>query len=130
MRIVFACLVACALGVIAAPAHAAPDVLSGAWSGGGTVNLKQGGAEKLRCRISYEKSTGRTFLMHASCAHSSGTFKQTGRVVQISGSRFTGSLYSDQYSVSGDVAINVSGNSQRISVKSSKGSGSLSLSKN
>lgn len=130
MRIISACVMALAMSAFATPGHAAEDVLSGAWSGGGTVNLKKGGAEKLRCRISYEKSTGRTFLMHASCAHSSGTFKQTGRVVQISGSRFTGSLYSDQYSVSGDIAINVSGGSQRISVKSPKGSGSLSLSKN
>jgi len=130
MRMIFASLAACALVATATPVLAEKDVLTGAWSGGGTVNLAKGGAEKLRCRVSYEKSTGRTFLMHASCAHSSGTFKQTGRVVQISGSRFTGSLYSDQYSVSGDVAINVSGNSQRISVKSPKGSGSLSLSKN
>lgn len=130
MRIMFAGLMACALGVMATPGLAAPDVLSGAWSGGGTVKLKQGGVEKVRCRIRYEKSTGRTFLMHASCAHSSGTFKQTGRVVQVSGSRFTGRLYSDQYSVSGDVAVRVDGGSQRISVSSQKGSGSLSLSRN
>lgn len=129
MRMIFASIAACAFIVGATPALAEKDVLSGAWSGGGTVNLTKGGAEKLRCRISYEKSTGRTYLMHASCAHSSGTFKQTGRVVQVSGSRFTGSLYSDQYSVSGDVSINVNGNSQRISVKSKKGSGSISLSR-
>lgn len=130
MRMIFAGLAACALVAAATPVHADKDVISGAWSGGGSVKLKEGGVERVRCRISYEKSTGRTFLMHASCAHSNGTFKQTGRIVQVSGNSFQGSLRSDQYSVSGNVAISVNGNSQRISVSSPKGSGSISLSRN
>lgn len=108
---------------------ATADVLSGAWSGGGTVRLTNGHVEKVRCRVRYSKSTGKTYLINATCSSTGGTFAQTGRVVQTSGNSFRGRLYSDQYDVSGNVSISVRGRRQTVSVSSAKGRGSLALSK-
>lgn len=129
MRYTLACMLVLAFGALSQPTHAAADVLAGAWSGGGTVKLNDGGVERVRCRISYSKSTGNTYLLDATCSHSNGTISQTGRVVQVSGSRFTGRLYSDQYDVSGEISVSVNGNKQTLSLSSAKGSGSISLSK-
>lgn len=105
------------------------DVLTGAWSGGGTVKMTSGHVEKVRCRVRYSKSTGNTYLINATCSSTGGTFAQTGRVVRISGNSFRGRLYSDQYDVSGNVSISVRGKRQTVSVSSAKGRGSLALSK-
>lgn len=123
-------LAAClALALMADAASARADSLSGAWSGSGTVRLKSGQVEKVRCRVSYSKSTGKTYLLTARCAHSAGTFAQTGRVVQISGTRFRGRLYSEQYQATGNVVIAISGGRQTISVSSPKGSARFALAK-
>lgn len=129
MRYILACMLVLALGTLSNPAHAAADVLTGAWSGGGTVKLTEGGVEKVRCRIRYSKSTGETYVLDATCSHSNGTISQTGRVARVSGSRFTGRLYSDQYDVSGKISVSVNGNKQTLSLSSAKGSGSITLSK-
>ena len=118
-----------AMAIPSSESSARSDVLSGAWSGGGTVKLTSGHVEKVRCRVKYSKSTGKTYLISATCSSTGGTFAQTGRVVQISGSRFRGRLYSDQYDVSGNVSISVRGKRQTVSVSSEKGRGSLALSK-
>lgn len=103
--------------------------IEGAWSGEGTVKLKAGGLEKIRCRIRYEKSTGRTFLVHVACAHTGGTFKVTGRIVELSPSSYSGRMYSDQYEVSGDVTVSMSGNSQTVKANSAKGTATMTLTK-
>lgn len=103
--------------------------IEGSWSGGGTVKLNTGQAERVQCRIRYEKGSGRTFVLYANCSHSNGTFQQSGRVVQLSSSSYSGRLYSDQYSVSGDVSISVSGNRQTITAVSPKGTARITLSK-
>ncbi len=118
-----------AIGILGFAGPASADALSGAWSGGGTVRLSSGHVEKVRCRVRYSKSTGKTFLLNATCSTTGGTFAQTGRVVQTKGNNFRGRLYSDEYSVSGNVSISVSGQRQTIRISSSKGSGRLALSK-
>ena len=128
LSLAIAALSATAIAGFAAPAANA-DVLSGAWSGGGTVRLTSGQVEKVRCRVSYSKSTGKTYLINATCSSTGGTFAQTGRVVQLSGNRFRGRLYSDEYEVSGNISISVRGKRQTVSVSSAKGTGSLALSK-
>lgn len=129
MRYILACMLMLAFTSLSHPGHAAADVLAGSWSGGGTVTLNDGGREKVRCRIRYSKSTGKTYLMDATCSHSNGTINQSGRVVQISGNRFSGRLYSDHYDVSGKITISVNGSKQTLSLSSAKGSGSITLSK-
>jgi len=130
MRATLSSSLALALGIFAFSGLANAASIDGSWSGGGTVRLKEGGVEKIRCRIKYEPGSGKTYVLYANCAHSNGTFKQSGRVVKRSGSLYTGRLYSDQYNVSGDLNITVSGKKQIINAKSPKGSARITLTKN
>lgn len=129
MRYILTAVLALALGTLAGTTSGKAANIEGSWSGSGKVKLNSGQVEPVRCRVRYEKSTGRTFILQATCAHTNGTFQQSGRVVQISNSRYTGSLYSDQYDVSGDVAVSVNGSRQTVTVSSPKGSGSITLNK-
>jgi hypothetical protein len=129
MRIIPAAVLAMALGMpIATSASAAANII-GSWSGRGSVTLNSGQVEPVSCRISYEKGDdkGRTFVLYATCATTAGTFEQSGRVSKRSSSSYSGSLYSDQYSVSGKVTVSVKGSSQTLRVSSKNGRGSLSL---
>ena len=132
MRILPAAVLALALSVpLAASASAASSII-GSWSGRGSVTLiPSGHVEPVSCKVSYEKGDdrGRTFVLHATCATTAGTFAQTGRVFKHSATRYSGSLYSDQYAISGKVAISISGSSQTVRVSSAKGKGVLRLSK-
>lgn len=132
MRIIPAALLAAALSLpLATSASAAANII-GSWKGRGSVKLTSGHVEPVSCSVRYESgdSSGKTYVLHATCATTAGTFQQSGRVVKRSGSSYTGRLYSDQYSVSGDVSISISGTRQTVRVSSPKGSGSLSLRKN
>lgn len=129
MRYVFACLLVLALGAFPSADAAKAASIEGSWSGGGTVQLTSGGVERVRCRVRYEKSTGRTFVLHVTCAHANGTFRLSGRVVKLSASRYSGRLYSDEYSVSGKVSVRVSGTRQTVTAKSSKGTATVTLTK-
>jgi len=129
MRIIPAAVLAMALGMpIGTSASAAANII-GSWSGRGSVTLTSGQVEPVSCRVSYEKGDdkGKTFVLNATCATTAGTFVQSGRVSKRSSSSYSGSLYSDQYSVSGKVTVSVNGSSQIIRVSSKKGRGSLSL---
>ena len=129
MRIIPAAVLAMALGMpIATSASAAANII-GSWSGRGSVTLTSGQVEPVSCRISYEKGDdkGRTFVLYATCATTAGTFEQSGRVSKRSSSSYSGSLYSDQYFVSGKVTVSVKGSSQTLRVSSKNGRGSLSL---
>ncbi len=129
MRIIPAAVLAMALGMpIATSASAAANII-GSWSGRGSVTLTSGQVEPVSCRISYEKGDdkGRTFVLYATCATTAGTFEQSGRVSKRSSSSYSGSLYSDQYSVSGKVTVSIKGSSQTLRVSSKNGRGSLSL---
>ena len=130
MRIIPAALVAVAFSMpIAATAEAAASIL-GSWQGRGSVRVKESGqVEPVSCSVRYEEGSGRTFVLNATCATTAGTFQQSGRIVKLGSNSYSGSLYSDQYAVSGKVSISVSGKSQTIRVNSSKGSGSLKLRK-
>lgn len=101
--------------------------IEGSWHGSGQVRLKGGHVENVRCRISYEAGSGRTFVISATCAHSNGIFKQSGRVVQVSDTSYTGHVYSDQYGIAGDLSIKVSGSRQTLTAKSERGSATLTL---
>ncbi len=109
-----------------APAAHARAAIEGNWSGSGTVHY-EGGADPVRCRLSFSASTGRTFLLSATCATTSGTFRQDGRVVHVGGNRYTGRMYNPQYQVSGTVTISVTGNRQTVRARGDKGWASLTL---
>lgn len=129
MRYILVCLLTLAFGQLASVSHAKPSPIEGSWIGGGSIKLKSGQIEKVRCRLSFQKSSGKTFVMSANCSTTNGTFRQSGRVVQLKGNRYSGRFYSEQYSVSGKVTISVRGRRQTLSVTSAKGSGSITLRK-
>lgn len=120
-------VIALALVSFAAPSFAGP--IEGGWKGSGRAKLKGGQVEPVSCRLSYSKDTGRTYLVNVNCSHSAGTFHVTGRVVEQSSTKYTGRLYSDQYSVAGNVSINVNGNVQTITAVSERGTARLKLRK-
>lgn len=127
MRQIFTCLFVIALATLPEAASAASIV--GNWSGSGRATLKNGEVERVRCRIKYDQGSGRTFVIYVDCSHSNGTFQVSGRVVQHSDTSYSGRLYSDQYSVSGQVSVKVSGNSQTLTATSKKGTATVSLKK-
>jgi len=129
MRIISAAVLALALGLPTTASLASAASIAGSWSGRGTIRLTSGQVEPVSCSLRYEKSSGRTFLIHARCSTTAGVFEQSGRVVQRSSSKYSGRLYSDQYAVSGDLNISLSGSRQTVRVSSPNGSGTLKLRK-
>lgn len=116
-------------GIAPQDLRAQPASIEGSWRGDGIATLKDGQKENVRCRISYEKSTGRTFVIAAKCAHANGSFEQSGRVTQLGENSYSGRLYSEQYSVSGEVTITVTGTTQTVTAVSEKGQATLVLSR-
>ncbi len=129
MRYIFACLLTIIVGAFAGVDVAKAASIVGSWSGGGSVKLTSGQVEKVRCRIRYEKGSGRTVVLYVKCAHSNGTFQVSGRIVKLSNSYYSGRLYSEQYGTAGDVGVSVSGNRQTVTAKSSKGTATVMLTK-
>jgi hypothetical protein len=88
--------VASALTVISAPpAHAQSTFTSmgGAWSGNGMVHLRGGTQERVRCRASYDPSSGgQSLKLELRCASDAWNFDLSGSIVQngisISGTWF------------------------------------------
>ncbi len=102
--------------------------IAGSWSGSGFVQLKTGQKERVRCRVSYSKSTGRTFGLSATCASTAGTISQSGRVVQLKGgNRYSGRLYNPEHNVAGKIVVSVNGLHQTVTVTSSQGQGKFTL---
>lgn len=132
MRIIPATALALALSLpLLTNASAAASII-GSWKGRGSVTLiPSGHVETVRCKVSYEKGDdrGKTFVLHATCATTAGTFSQTGRVVKLSPSRYTGRLYSGQYKASGLVSISIRGSKQTVIVTSAKAKGKFILTK-
>jgi len=103
----------------------------GTWVGGGVVTLKKTGRrERVRCRITYRKGSGKSFGLSASCASTGGSRKSgRGRVVQSRANGYAGRLYDTDHAVSGNIVVTVRGKRQTVSMRSSKGSGTLTLRK-
>lgn len=131
MRIFPAATLALTLGLLTSTSAASAASIVGSWRGRGTVQLTSGQVEPVSCRVSYEKgdSAGKTFVLNAKCATTAGKFVLYGRVSKRSASSYRGSLFSEQHTVSGKITISVRGNSQSVHVSSSKGTGSLKLSR-
>ena len=110
------------------PAGAAS--LEGTWSGSGMVNPKKGQREKVRCRITYRRESAKVFGVIARCATSSVKMRQTGKLLEVSPSRYVGEFYNPAYDVSGRVRVTVKGSAQTLTFQSPRGSGSVSLRKN
>ena len=129
MRIFPTAALALTLGMLTATSAASAASIIGSWSGRGTVRLASGQVEAISCRVRYEKgdSAGKTIVLNAKCASTGGTFELYGRVSKRSASTYRGSLYREETTERGKISISLSGNSQRVRVNSSRGSGGLTL---
>lgn len=101
--------------------------IKGNWAGGGTVKVKEGKSERVRCRVSYGRIAGQNFSVNARCATSDVRIDQTGRLKRVSTNRYVGSLHNQQYNVSARVVVTVSGRQQTVSISSRQGSASIRL---
>jgi hypothetical protein len=103
--------------------------LEGSWSGGGTVSFASGAKEQARCRARYSRAGKDSYTLNATCATASGRAAQTARVRQVANSRYSGSFYNSEYSISGVIDIVVHGSNQTVRLTSGSVSGVLNLSR-
>lgn len=114
---------------VVGPSEAEPAAsLAGSWSGSGWVSFSNGNKEKARCRASYSGSGG-AYTITATCATASGKASQTAKVYKVSGTSYKGSFFNSEYNVRGSIRVNVSGNSQSVSLSGDGASAQLSLSR-
>ncbi len=126
-RIALVPLAAIAAASLVGASAAEPVSLAGSWSGGGWVSFSTGTKEKARCRATYQRASGDSYRLEATCATSSGKASQTATVYKVSGRRYRGSFYNTEYNVRGTIRVVVSGSSQSVSLNGEGASASLSL---
>jgi len=101
--------------------------IAGVWKGGGTVTLKSGQKERIRCRVTYSKE-GKRYLVNVVCVSTAGKFKQSGGVVQVKGTnRYVGNLRNEELRLSGKIRVTVRGNKQTVTATSAEGTASVTL---
>jgi hypothetical protein len=102
------------------------SLLAGSWSGGGTVTLKSGNIEKVRCRATFSPS-GNGASMSAQCANATARVSQTAELTRVSATRYIGEFRNPEYNISGSIRITLSGNSLNASLTGGGGSASMSM---
>ncbi len=103
-------------------ALAGPASLDGAWSGGGSVTFPSGAREAARCRASFKKRSGTTYLVNARCASASGKIEQSATLTDVGNNRYSGSFFNEEFKVDGTITVTVSGNVQNVLISSPAGS--------
>lgn len=95
-----------ALGVVLGPVQAAEGpfgAFGGSWTGGGTITVKSGGKERLRCKAHYEVSGGGdTLAQNLTCASDSYTFNVVSNV-KANGGAITGSWQETSRGANGQI---------------------------
>lgn len=117
-------------GALALPAAEAEQAgLEGSWSGGGHIVLPSGERERARCRASFRRHGSNTYGMSATCATASTRVQQSAQIQHVSGNRYRGEFFNQEYGISGSVRITVSGNRLNASLSGGGGSAEFSLSR-
>ena len=111
----------------AKPVAAQGVSLEGAWSGGGQIVFPSGEKERARCRASFRKQGGNSYGMSATCATASAKVQQTAEISLVSGNRYRGEFFNQEFGISGSVRITVNGNRLNASLSGGGGSAEFSL---
>jgi hypothetical protein len=90
------------------------SALTGSWSGGGTIKLSSGSAERIRCR-SDDETRGVDLMLRLRCASDSYSFDLTA-TVRYEGGAISGSWSEASRSVSGSIAGRSNPNGSEIQV--------------
>jgi hypothetical protein len=117
-----------AFGLSAGRAHA-ETVLSGAWSGSGSLVLPSGATEKARCKVSFNKSGGKSYGMNAVCASSSAKVAQTAMLAQVGPNKYVGEFTNQEFGVTGTISLTVNGSSLSANLQGGGGSAVFNLSR-
>jgi hypothetical protein len=117
------------LCALSQPGRSETDLLSGLWTGGGTVTYASGDRERARCRVHYSPRGGKRVAATATCATPSGSVSQTAILAKTGEGHYSGRFFNEQYSVSGSIQVIVKGGSQLVRLFSSSGSALLNLSR-
>lgn len=110
------------------PAWAAPPI-DGEWRGSGTVQITNGGRERVTCRVRYDRQSSGVYGFDAVCSSPSVRVLQRGVVSSASAVSYVGTATNPEYNVSGRIRIVVRGNKQTVTVRADQGSGTISLRK-
>jgi hypothetical protein len=113
------------VATFAGPARA--DRFEGLWRGSGYVDPAEGQRERVRCRVVYTRLSAERYGVTARCATQAVNIDQVGEVRRTGRNSFSGTFYNSEYNVRGQIRVQVSGNRQSVSLRSSQGSGSLTL---
>ena len=103
--------------------------LEGSWSGGGQIVFPSGEKEQARCRASFRRQGGDSFGMNATCATASAKVQQSAEVTRVSGDRYRGEFFNQDFGISGSIRITISGNRLNASLNGGGGSAEFSLSR-
>lgn len=120
-------LAAAGFTMFALPCGAGADDLSGSWRGGGSVSFLSGRAERAKCRASYSKAGANSYAMSATCATASGSVSQSTTVRKVGANTYRGNFVNTEWDTSGSISITVSGRSQSVFVRATKGSAAMRL---
>jgi hypothetical protein len=121
-----AAFVGASLALVVPAASNAAD-LSGAWSGGGSIQLASGAKEKARCRARYSRSGGSTYTMSATCATPSAKVAQTAKLRKAGANSYAGQFYNAEYGITGSIRVTLNGNRQTVYLSGDAGSAAFSL---
>jgi hypothetical protein len=123
MRQAVLILSAIAIALALTPVLAAASI-EGTWRGSGIVSYR-GGADKLRCRVTYTRVSAKSFAVSSQCATETGRYDVTGRVVSSGANRYFGLVQGQGQG--GKVVIVQHGNRLSVTVTSRRGSAKLNL---
>jgi hypothetical protein len=101
--------------------------LEGSWHGGGSVAFASGQRERAECRARYQRASGTSYTLTATCATPSGRATQTATVRRVGSNTYQGQFHNNEYNVSGTISVTVGGNRQSVRLTSDSGSASFEL---
>lgn len=107
----------------------AQTAIDGTWSGSGQVQLASGEQERVRCRATFATESRTRLVMRARCASSSFTVAQTAELRRQSDSHYSGSFFNQEYGISGQILLQVTGNTLVASLRADGGSAQFRLSR-
>jgi len=112
---------------VATPAPMGPfAALAGSWSGGGTLTMADGRAERLRCRASYDVGGGSNLSLNLRCASDSYNFDLRSDV-EYQGGAIRGSWSESSRNASGTISGRADGNHIQASAIGPNFNANLSL---
>ena len=108
-------------GGVAVPSAQAQS-LTGSWGGGGQIVFPSGEKERARCRASFRRQGGNSYVMSAVCATASARVQQSAEITRVTSNVYRGEFYNPEHGISGSIRITVRG--QRLNASLSGGGGS------